>query len=79
MLPAVQDPDFWYTYEARTPCPGAYLADPPTACDFTWPVLGTGGVGPHGGPIYRYDAGSAAPTKFPEYYDNFVAFGERTT
>ncbi|GAA1037210.1 ThuA domain-containing protein [Virgisporangium ochraceum] len=78
VLPAVQDPDFWYTYEARTPCPGAYLANPPTACDFKWPVIGTGGVGPHGGPIYKYDAGSASPTKFPEYYDNFVAFGEFT-
>ena len=42
---------------------GAYLANPPTTCDFTWPVIGTGGVGPHGGPIYDYDGGSTSETK----------------
>ncbi|MEV4315645.1 ThuA domain-containing protein [Actinocrispum sp. NPDC049592] len=78
VLPAVQQPQFWYTYEARTPCPGAYLQNPPTPCDFKWPVIGTGGVGPHGGPIYSYDKDSASPVKFPEYYNNAVALGEFT-
>ncbi|MGI5215555.1 ThuA domain-containing protein [Plantactinospora sp. CA-290183] len=78
VLPAVQQPQFWYTYEARTPCPGAYLENPPTTCDFKWPVLGTGGVGPHGGPIYDYDPANDSDTKFPEYYDNAVVFGEFT-
>jgi cytochrome c len=78
VLPSVQQPQFWYTYEARTPCAGSYLVTPPAACDFTWPVFGTGGVGPHGGPIYDYDSESTSDTKFPEYYDNSVVFGEFT-
>jgi cytochrome c len=78
VLPAVQQPQFWYTYEARTPCPGAYLENPPTSCEFTWPVMGTGGVGPHGGPIYTYDEESTSDTKFPEYYHDSVVFGEFT-
>ncbi|MET7422551.1 ThuA domain-containing protein [Dactylosporangium sp. NPDC005555] len=77
-LPRVEQPDFWYTYEARTPCGGAYLQTPPATCDFKWPVIGTGGVGPHGGPIYTYDKRLNSPTKFPEYYDNAVVFGEFT-
>ncbi|WP_432973918.1 ThuA domain-containing protein [Dactylosporangium sp. CA-233914] len=77
-LPPVAQPDFWYTYEGRTPCPGEYLVTPPTTCDFKWPVIGTGGVGPHGGPIYKYDKRLNSPTKFPEYYDNAVALGEFT-
>ncbi|OLF19312.1 hypothetical protein BU204_01690 [Actinophytocola xanthii] len=78
VLPAVQQPQFWYTYEARTPCAGSYLVTPPAPCDFKWPVIGTGGVGPHGGPIYDYDSESTSNTKFPEYYDNAVVFGEFT-
>jgi cytochrome c len=78
VLPAVQQAQFWYTYEARTPCAGEYLDTPPTTCDFKWPVIGTGGVGPHGGPIYKYDAESTSDTKFPEYYNNSVVFGEFT-
>jgi cytochrome c len=78
VLPAVQQAQFWYTYEARTPCPATYLQNPPGTCDFKWPVIGTGGVGPHGGPIYKYDAANASETKFPEYYNNTVAFGEFT-
>ncbi|RKR91143.1 PKD domain-containing protein [Micromonospora pisi] len=77
-LPAVAQPQFWYTYEARTTCAGAYLQNPPTTCDFKWPVIGTGGVGPHGGPIYSYDEANTSETKFPEYYDNSVVFGEFT-
>ncbi|GAB1513406.1 ThuA domain-containing protein [Actinophytocola sp. KF-1] len=78
VLPPVQQAQFWYTYEARTPCAGSYLDNPPTACDFKWPVIGTGGVGPHGGPIYSYDSENASETKFPEYYHDSVVFGEFT-
>ena len=78
VLPAVQQPQFWYTYEARTPCAGTYLETPPTACDFKWPVIGTGGVGPHGGPIYKFDESNPSETKFPEYYHDAVVFGEFT-
>jgi len=78
VLPAVQQAQFWYTYEARTPCASAYLENPPTACDFKWPVIGTGGVGPHGGPLYDYDEDNASETKFPEYYQDSVVFGEFT-
>lgn len=31
-----------------------------------------------GGPIYKYNARSSSETKFPEYYDNSVVFGEFT-
>jgi PKD repeat protein/glucose/arabinose dehydrogenase/type 1 glutamine amidotransferase len=78
VLPAVQQAQFWYTYEARTPCAGSYLESPPTACDFRWPLIGTGGVGPHGGPIYSYDSENPSETKFPEYYHDSVVFGEFT-
>ncbi|MDR7328269.1 MULTISPECIES: ThuA domain-containing protein [Catenuloplanes] len=77
-LPGVAQPDFWYTFQARTPCAGSYLSNPPTTCDFKWPVIGTGGVGPMGGPVYDYDPRSASESKFPEYYDNAVVFGEFT-
>jgi glucose/arabinose dehydrogenase len=76
VLPPVRQPDFWYTFQARTTCPGAYLANPPTTCSFDWPVVGTGGVGPMGGPFYSYDRKSTSATKFPEYYDKAVVFGE---
>ncbi|MBO4208226.1 carbohydrate-binding protein, partial [Micromonospora echinofusca] len=78
VLPPVQQPQFWYTFGATTPCAGAYLSNPATPCDFRWPVIGTGGVGPMGGPIYSYDADLDSPVKFPEYYQDAVVFGEFT-
>ncbi|MEV6636726.1 ThuA domain-containing protein [Actinoplanes sp. NPDC051470] len=75
-LPPVQQSEFWYTFQARTTCAEAYLNTPPTPCDFKWPVIGTGGVGPMGGPAYHFDAGLASDVKFPEYYDDSVVFGE---
>jgi len=77
-LPPVQTPQLSYTFNALTPCPSAYLANPPVACDFKWPALGTGGVGPMGGPQYDYSARLDSETKFPAYYDNTVVFGEFT-
>ncbi|MET0494031.1 MAG: ThuA domain-containing protein, partial [Actinoplanes sp.] len=78
VLPPVQQPQLWYTFQGRTPCAAGYLSTPPGTCDFKWPVLGTGGVGPMGGPIYDYDAESASEVKFPAYYDDAVVFGEFT-
>ncbi|MBU2667283.1 ThuA domain-containing protein [Actinoplanes bogorensis] len=76
-LPPVRTPQLNYTFNALTPCPGAYLATPPTTCGFQWPALGTGGVGPMGGPIYR-SSQVKGDHEFPAYYDNTVVFGEFT-
>ncbi|MEU7978727.1 ThuA domain-containing protein [Micromonospora sp. NPDC049081] len=78
VLPPVQDPQLNYTFRATTTCAEAYLSTPPGTCEFQWPVLGTGGVGPMGGPVYKYDAALASETKFPEYYNDAVVFGEFT-
>jgi cytochrome c len=76
VLPPVQDPSFWYTFNATTPCPESYLSNPTQACDFKWPAIGTGGVGPMGGPIYKYDSSLDSDYKLPEYYHDAVFFGE---
>ncbi|WP_084469525.1 ThuA domain-containing protein [Jiangella gansuensis] len=34
-----------------------------------WPEFGTGGIAPHGGPVYDYDPELDSDTKFPEFYD----------
>ncbi len=78
VLPPVQQPQLNYTFNAFTPCPSDYLSTPPVPCGNDWPVLGTGGVGPMGGPIYKYDPNLESDTKFPEYFDNTVVFGEFT-
>ncbi|MEU8814738.1 ThuA domain-containing protein [Actinoplanes sp. NPDC048796] len=77
-LPPVRPPTLAYTFNAVTPCPSAYLRDPPVACGNDWPALGTGGVGPMGGPQYSYNRKLANNLKFPEYYDDTVVFGEFT-
>lgn len=77
-VPPVKASELWYTYNAVTPCPEAYLQDPPQSCPFLFPELGTGGVGPHGAAPYVYDPDLDSPTKFPEYYDNAIFFGEFT-
>ncbi|BCJ56268.1 hypothetical protein Asp14428_77430 [Actinoplanes sp. NBRC 14428] len=43
-----------------------------------FPELGTGGIGPMGGPAYDYDAASTSATKWPEYYDGKPLFFEWT-
>ncbi|MFF5084271.1 ThuA domain-containing protein [Actinoplanes sp. NPDC000266] len=77
-LPPVRQPTLAYTFNAVTPCPSAYLQDPPVACGNDWPALGTGGVGPMGGPQYSYNRRLDNEMKFPEYYDDTVVFGEFT-
>jgi cytochrome c len=43
-----------------------------------FPELGTGGIGPMGGPAYHYDAANPSATKWPEYYDSKPLFYEWT-
>jgi glucose/arabinose dehydrogenase len=79
VLPPVHRSELWYTYNALTPCPEAYLGSPPQPCPFRFPELGIGGgVGPHGAAPYHYDRRLDSPTKFPEYYDNAIFFAEFT-
>ena len=59
-LPPVTDPLIWYTYNPVTPCPEAYVTDPPWACPFLFPELATGGVGPHSTALYDYNAASTS-------------------
>ncbi|WP_345044936.1 family 16 glycoside hydrolase [Streptomyces sannanensis] len=40
------------------------------------PEFGSGSESPMGGPVYRYDANSASPVKFPESYDGDFFAGE---
>ncbi|WP_327327049.1 ThuA domain-containing protein [Streptomyces sp. NBC_01210] len=40
------------------------------------PEFGTGSESPMGGPVYRYDAASTSPVKFPEAYDGDFFAGE---
>jgi cytochrome c len=77
-LPGTQRSELWYTFNPVTPCREGYLADPPQACPFLFPELGTGGVGPHGAAPYVFDRRLDSPTKFPEYYDGAIFFGEFT-
>jgi cytochrome c len=77
-LPRTERSQLWYTFNATTPCRESYLVDPPQQCPFRFPELGTGGVGPHGAAPYVFDPRLDNPTKFPEYYDGAIFFGEFT-
>ncbi|MEU4557851.1 PQQ-dependent sugar dehydrogenase [Actinoplanes sp. NPDC023936] len=43
-----------------------------------WPELGTGGIGPMGGPAYDYDKRLRSPIKWPETFDGLPLFAEWT-
>ncbi|MET8151982.1 PQQ-dependent sugar dehydrogenase [Actinoplanes sp. NPDC049668] len=43
-----------------------------------FPELGTGGIGPMGGPAYDFDARNSSATKWPRYYDGKPLFYEWT-
>jgi PKD repeat protein len=43
-----------------------------------FPELGTGGIGPMGGPAYHFDARSDSPTKWPAHFDGKPLFYEWT-
>ena len=41
-----------------------------------WPEFGAGGQSPVGGPVYHYDEALESDTKFPQWFDGKVFFGE---
>ncbi|GGM27622.1 MULTISPECIES: ThuA domain-containing protein [Micromonospora] len=59
-LRPVVAPNLWYGYGTSP----------------NFPELGSGGSGPMGGPVYRYDPANPSPTKFPPYYDGVHFFYE---
>jgi cytochrome c len=61
-LPPVAEAEVAYSYSASA----------------EFPELGTGGIGPMGGPAYRYDRRNPSRTKWPEYYDGVPLFFEWT-
>ena len=64
-LPPVAQPDVWYGYGQSA----------------QFPELGTGGIGPMGGPAYDFDPRDlrvARPVAWPEYYDGMPLFYEWT-
>jgi cytochrome c len=64
-LPAVTQPQVWYSYSASA----------------EFPELETGGIGPMAGPAYQFDARTARAanaTAWPAYYDNVPLFFEWT-
>jgi glucose/arabinose dehydrogenase/PKD repeat protein len=61
-LPAVQQPDVWYSFGLSA----------------TFPQLNTGGVGPMGGPAYDFDPAKAGPPAWPAYFDGVPLFYEWT-
>ena len=64
-LPAVQQPDVWYSYGASA----------------EFPELETGGIGPMAGPAYDFDKSATQgprPVAWPAYYDGMPLFYEWT-
>jgi cytochrome c len=61
-LPPTEQPQVWY----------------PSSLSPEFPELGTGGVGPMGGPAYDFDRKSRSPNRWPEYYDGVPLFFEWT-
>jgi cytochrome c len=63
-LPAVKQPEVWYSYGLSA----------------EFPQLGTGGIGPMGGPAYDFDSKVQAehPTAWPAYFDGVPLFYEWT-
>ena len=61
-LPPTAQPQVWY----------------PASLSPEFPELGTGGVGPMGGPAYDFNPKSRSRNKWPEYYDGVPLFFEWT-
>jgi uncharacterized repeat protein (TIGR01451 family) len=61
-LPQVIQPDVWYTYTQSA----------------LFPELGTGGIGPMGGPAYDFDATNRSVFRWPSYYNGQPLFYEWT-
>ena len=78
VLPRVAQPDFWYTYEARTPCAGRVPADPADRVRLQVAGHRHRRRRPARRPDLQLRPRLTSETKFPEYYDNAVVFGEFT-
>ncbi|WP_328414495.1 ThuA domain-containing protein [Micromonospora sp. NBC_00389] len=83
--PPIHRSELWYSYQDNnaanplgTPCAASYTQSPQGTCPQLFPEMGTGGIGPHGAAKYDYDPANPNPTKFPEYYDGAIFFGEFT-
>jgi hypothetical protein len=61
-LPSVEKAELIYTYTASA----------------QWPQLGTGGIGPMGGPAYQFDARNDSETAWPADFDGKPLFYEWT-
>ncbi|MEU4237421.1 PQQ-dependent sugar dehydrogenase [Actinoplanes sp. NPDC026619] len=61
-LPPVEKAEVIYSYGAST----------------AWPELGTGGIGPMGGPAYSYSRTLRSPFKWPATFDGLPLFAEWT-
>jgi len=61
-LPPVEKAEVIYTYTASA----------------EFPELGTGGIGPTGGPAYEFDAKNKSATKWPKYYNGLPLMYEWT-
>ncbi|KUL29979.1 PQQ-dependent sugar dehydrogenase [Actinoplanes awajinensis] len=62
VLPPVEKAEVIYSYGASA----------------AWPELGTGGIGPMGGPAYRYSERLRSPVKWPSSFDGLPLFAEWT-
>jgi cytochrome c len=65
-LPAVQQPDVWYSYTQSAEFPELGSA------------AGGGGIGPMAGPAYDLDPAKASPPAWPSYFDGVPLFYEWT-
>ena len=62
VLPPVEDAEIVYGYGASA----------------EFPELGTGGIGPMGGPVYQYSKSNKAQNRWPSYFDGKPLFYEWT-
>lgn len=62
VLPPVENAEIVYGYGASV----------------EFPELGTGGIGPMGGPVYQYDKRNKAQNRWPQYFDGKPLFYEWT-
>ncbi len=69
-LPAVIQPDVWYTYPGSSQESGLFPE--------LFEQLGGDGIGPMGGPAYRFDGASRSQVKWPPRYDGQPLFYEWT-
>jgi glucose/arabinose dehydrogenase len=69
-LPEVVQPDVWYTYPDSSQESGLFPE--------LFEQLGGDGIGPMGGPAYRFDPQSGSVVRWPQYFDGQPLFYEWT-